>query len=137
MNELTNERGFACLGLSLRGRLISIQYAKLLRTQELALAFSQQTQWSALRPLWPIFNPAGSHGQYLKIDSPLESNKLLNPLARRLRLTLHFDYNQLLFPAPDLILAVPSKYSERTLQSEQRSEQSEIWPVSKVSIPGP
>lgn len=55
MNELTNERGFACLGLSLRGRLISIQYAKLLRTQDFiqALAFTLQTQWSALRPLGP------------------------------------------------------------------------------------
>lgn len=55
MNELTNERGFACLGLSLRGRLISIQYAKLLRTQDLiqALALLQQTHWFALRPLGP------------------------------------------------------------------------------------
>lgn len=41
-------------------------------------------------------NPSGSRGQYLKIDSPLQSNKLLNPLVRQLRLTLHFDYNQFL-----------------------------------------
>ena len=55
MNELTNERGFACLGLSLGGRLISIQYAKLLRTQDFiqALALSQQARWSALRPFGP------------------------------------------------------------------------------------
>lgn len=55
MNELTNERGFACLGLPLWERLISIQYAKLLRTQDFiqALAFTQQTHWSALRPLGP------------------------------------------------------------------------------------
>lgn len=53
MNELTTERGFASLGLSLRGRLISIQYAKLPRTQDFvqALAFSLPTHWSALQPL--------------------------------------------------------------------------------------
>lgn len=54
--------------------------------------------------LRPIHNPSGSHGQYLKIDSPLQSNKLLNPLVRQLRLTLHFDYNQLLSLAARLIL---------------------------------
>lgn len=105
MNELTNERGFACLGLSLRGRLISIQYAKLLRTQDFIQApvFWQPTLRCPATP-WPILNPSGSCGQYLKIDSPLQSNKLLNPLAGRLRLTLHFDYNQLLSPVADLIL---------------------------------
>lgn len=36
-------------------------------------------------------NPSGSCSQYLEIDSPLRSNKLLNPLARRLRLTQHLD----------------------------------------------
>lgn len=55
INELTNERGFACPGLSLRERLISIQYAKLLRTQDFiqALSFPLQTRWPALRPLGP------------------------------------------------------------------------------------
>lgn len=53
---------------------------------------------------WPILNPSGSRGQYFKIDSPLQSNKLLNPLGRRPSLTLHFDYNQLQSPAADLIL---------------------------------
>ena len=83
MNELTNERGFACLGLSLRGRLISIQYAKLLRTRDFiqALAPSQRTHWSALRPLGPSLILQDPVVNTL-IDSPLQSNKLLNPLAR-------------------------------------------------------
>lgn len=65
------------------GRLISFQYANLLQKQSL--------------PVTPatIFNPAASCGQYLRIDSLLQSNKLLHPLVRQLRLTLHFDYNQL------------------------------------------
>lgn len=83
MNELTNERGFACLGLSLRGRLISIQYAKLLRTRDFiqALASSQRTHWSAPRPLGPSLILQDPVVNTL-IDSPLQSNKLLNPLAR-------------------------------------------------------
>lgn len=56
MNELTNERGFACLGLFLRGRLIFLQYAKLLTTQDFIQAPAlQQTQWSVL---WRPFGPS-------------------------------------------------------------------------------
>lgn len=96
--RLTRGRGFTCLGLFFRGRLISFNTLYSLEASTLSKHWPsrRESHWAALQPLGPSLILQGSCGQYGKIDPPLQSNKLLNALARQLGLTLYYDYSQLL-----------------------------------------
>lgn len=137
MNELTNERGFACPGLSLGGRLISIQYAKLLRTQDFiqALVFSQHPHRSAPRPLGPS----------VILQDPVVNILRLIHLSSQINCKIHqWDSSGLLYilitinyRAADLILRFC--LNVKTLDTADCSRglaKGKIQPLIKVSIYG-